>query len=183
MQKSNEKNDLVFSRVKLFENCPSVNFPEFPELFHGYFFWLKSQVPEFSMKIIPEYSVNTVVKIFFPWKFMNIHGWKICYFQELFKNDCWKSTDGRTEHIFYFELSIYSSSSYTTDIYMHGYEICLTHINNKRIFFRLREIWNIFSRNMIKWHIFSRAGTASENMWHFIMLSENIYHISRKTKK
>jgi hypothetical protein len=36
---------------------------------------------------------------------------------------------------------------------------------------------------MIKCHIFSRAGTASENMWHFIMLSENIYHISRKTKK
>jgi hypothetical protein len=25
----------------------------------------------------------------------------------------------RTEHIFYFELSIYSSSSYTTNIYMH----------------------------------------------------------------
>jgi hypothetical protein len=31
--------------------------------------------------------------------------------------------------------------------------------NNKRIFFRLSEIWNIFSQNMIKCHIFSRAGT------------------------
>jgi hypothetical protein len=56
-------------------------------------------------------------------------------------------------------------------------------MNNKRIFFRLSEIWNMFSRNMIKCHIFSRAGTASENMWHFIMLRENIFHISRKTKK
>jgi hypothetical protein len=53
----------------------------------------------------------------------------------------------------------------------------------KRIFFRLSEIWNIFSRNMIKCHIFSRAGTASENMWHFIMLSENVYHISQKKRE
>jgi hypothetical protein len=59
----------------------------------------------------------------------------------------------------------------------------ISQINNKRIFFRLSEIWNIFSRNMIKFHIFSRAGKASENMWHVIMLSENVYHISRKTKK
>jgi hypothetical protein len=28
----------VFSRVKLLENCLSVNFPEFPELFHSNFF-------------------------------------------------------------------------------------------------------------------------------------------------
>jgi hypothetical protein len=55
--------------------------------------------------------------------------------------------------------------------------------NIKRIFFRLSEIWKIFSRNMIKCHIISRAETSSENMWHFMMLSENIYHISRKTKK
>jgi hypothetical protein len=50
-------------------------------------------------------------------------------------------------------------------------------------FFVFSEIWNIFSRNMIKCHIFSWAGMPSENVWHFIMLSENIDHISRKMKK
>jgi hypothetical protein len=56
-------------------------------------------------------------------------------------------------------------------------------INFKRIFFRLSEVWNIFSPNMIKCHIFSRTGTADEIMWHFITLSENIYQMSRKTNK
>jgi hypothetical protein len=44
--------------------------------------------------------------------------------------------------------------------------------NTKRIFFRLSEIWNIFSLNMIKCHIFSLAVPARENMRHFIMLSD-----------
>jgi hypothetical protein len=32
-------------------------------------------------------------------------------------------------------------------------------------------------------YIFTKHDTASENMWHFIMLSENIYHISQKNEK
>jgi hypothetical protein len=35
---------------------------------------------------------------------------------------------------------------------------------------------------MIKCHIFSLAVPARENMWHFIMFREHIFHISRKRK-
>jgi hypothetical protein len=35
---------------------------------------------------------------------------------------------------------------------------------------------------MIKYHIFSLAVPARENMWHFIMFRENIFHISLKQK-
>jgi hypothetical protein len=35
----------------------------------------------------------------------------------------------------------------------------------------------------MKCHIFSLAIPARENMWHFVMFRENIFHASRKTKK